>query len=151
MENNVQGNQATQNPDSKSFSCRDWREARRAWRNEKREQRYLFPFHGLFVGLSLVLAGVLFLLNQTGTLTGDTWWQALLIGLGGIWIINGMLRYRYPAFQWGAHGKIITGIILILVGALLMAGVSEWWPTVLIVAGVLFLLRFIWPRQNVLP
>jgi hypothetical protein len=155
MENNVQGNQATsQNPADKGPTCRDWRDWReehRAWRREMREHRWRFPFHGLFWGLILVLLGTLFLMNQTGAVTGDTWWQSLLIGLGIIWIINGLVRYHYPEFRWGFYGKIVFGIVLILIGALFMVGASEWWPVVLIVAGVLFLLRFIWPRQNVLP
>lgn len=135
MENNVQGNETTP---------RDWREERRKWREEMREYRHRFPYHGLFWGLTLVLLGVLFLLNQTGTIVGDAWWQSLLIGLGIIWIINGIVHYRSPGYRWGSWGKFVTGIVLILIGALFMVGMSEWWPVVLIVAGAAFLLRFFW-------
>jgi hypothetical protein len=151
MENNNQENKAAnQNSEDKGFTCHDWREESRARRREMREHWHRSPFHGLFVGLSLLLLGVLFLLNQTGALTGDTWWQSLLIGLGVIWIINGLVRYNHPEFHWGAYNKIVFGIVLILVGALFIAGFSEWWPVVLIVAGVAFLLRFFWRRQSML-
>jgi hypothetical protein len=151
MENNVTGNAAAnQNPESRGPTCRDWREERREWRWKMKEARHRFPFHGLFWGLVLVLLGVLFLLNQSGAITGDTWWQSLLIGLGAISIINGLVHYYYPGFRWGAYGKVVLGIILILIGALLMAGFSEWWPIVLIVAGALFLLRPFWRQLNLL-
>jgi hypothetical protein len=150
MENNVQGNTAARDSHEQGPTFRDWREERRQWRRDMREQRRGWPFHGLFCGLTLVLLGVLFLLNQAGTITGDTWWQSLLIGLGVIWVFSGMVRSRHPVFRWGAFGRVVGGIILILVGALLMAGVSQWWPVVLIVAGVAFLLRFFWRWQSVI-
>ena len=152
MENNVPGNAAAgQNPENKGDTCRDWREDRRHWRHEMREQRHRWPFRGLFWGPTLVLLGVLFLCNQAGWITGDTLGQSLLIGLGVIAIINGVVHYRHPGFRPGAFGKFIAGIVLILVGALLLAGVSQWWPVALIVAGAAFLLRFFWRQPSVLP
>jgi hypothetical protein len=150
MEDKTQGNTAAnQDAEGKGFTCHDWREERWAWRREMREHRHRFPFHGLFFGLGLVLLGVLFLLNQTGAITGDTWWQALLIGLGSISIVDGLVRYNYPEFRYGIYGKIVCGVILILIGILLLVGFSEWWPVVLIVAGVAFLFRFTWRRLSV--
>lgn len=157
MEDNVKGNETTsRKPDEHGCPYDDWREERRrwrekrhAWREEMRENKYRWPFHGMFVGLCLLLLGVLLLLNVTGAITGDTWWQSLLIGLGVIWIINGIVRYNHPVFHWGAYGKVVCGVILVLIGALLMAGFSQWWPVVLIVAGVAFLTRFLWHRQIV--
>jgi hypothetical protein len=149
MENNVAGNnQGTQNSGTQEPRCRDrraekeaWKEDRRAWRREQRGA--LWPFHGLFWGLGLVLLGVLFLLDQQGVLTGGQWWQWFLVGLGGIFIIDAIVRYRIQ-FLWGAWGKFITGAILVLVGVLFLAGVSHWWPIILLAAGVLFLGRFFW-------
>lgn len=149
-EKNQENTEPKEKQEEKRYYAHDWREARLAWRREIREQRYRFPFHGLIWGLGLVLAGVLFLLNQTGTLTGDTWWQSLLIGLGVISILNGIIRFNNPEFHWSFYSKIVCGVVLILVGSLLMAGFSQWWPVVLIVAGVLFLLRFTWRRQSLL-
>ena len=159
MENTNQGNTAsTPNGGEQHGAPRDWwserekwREERHHWHMEMREQRHRWPFRGMFCGLPLVLLGVLFLLNQTGAITGDTWWQSLLIGLGGISIIDGLVRYFTKSFPWGIFGKIVGGIVMIIIGALLMAGLSEWWPIVLIVAGVAFMSRFFWRRANVLP
>jgi hypothetical protein len=144
VNNNESGNASTtQNPDVHQ----DWREVRREWRRERREARHRYPFHGLFLGLILVLLGTLFLFNQVGWLSRDIWWQSLLIGLGVIWIINGMVHYRDPVYHWGSYGKFITGIILILIGTCFILGFSQWWPLVLIVAGTAILLRFFWRRE----
>lgn len=137
-------NSPGENPGAQTPAYRDWREKRRAWRRERREAGRAFPHYGLFWGLSLILAGVLFLVHQAGWLAGDTWWQSLLIGLGVISIINGVAHYRSPAYRWGSYGKFVFGIVLILIGALLMLGVSQWWPVVLIVAGIALLGRFWW-------
>lgn len=146
MENNVQGNAAAQNPEGQGPTYRDWREERREWRREMRESRHRFPYHGLFWGLTLILLGTLFLLNQAGWISSDTWWQSLLIGLGVISIINGLAHYHNPAYRWGSYGKFVAGTVLILVGALFLIGFSQWWPIVLVVAGVALLLRFFWCR-----
>ena len=155
MENNQTNNSQDTNKDT---APRDWweerekwREERWKWRQDRRKARHHWPLHGLFCGLTLILLGVLFLLNQTGAITGDTWWQSFLIGLGGIFIVDGIARYFYPGFPWGVFGKIITGVILVLVGTFLMIGMSEWWPVILIVAGALVMSRFFWRRLHVLP
>jgi hypothetical protein len=123
-------------------TARDWRDERRAWRRERREARYRFPSHGLFWGLTLVLLGALFLMDQAGWISGGTWWQALLIGLGVIWVIGGLVRYQAGAFRWRGYGSVTFGVILILVGTLFLLGFSHWWPLILIVAGIVFLFRF---------
>ena len=144
MMNNESGN--AQNPGAQEDAHKDWRDERREWRRARREARHEFPFHGLFPGLILVLLGTIFLLNQVGWISGDTWWQSLLIGLGVIWIVNGLTHYHYPAYRWGSYGKFVTGIIFIAVGTLFIIGFSQWWPLVLIGAGIAVLLRFFWRR-----
>lgn len=147
MQNNTTGNPSTaQNHGAERPAYRDWREERREWRRERREARYRFPFRGLFAGLTLILLGALFLLQQAGWVSDGSWWQYLLIGLGFIFIINGMAHYLIPDYRWGSYGRFIAGIVLILVGALFMLGFSQWWPLVLIVAGVALLLGFSWRR-----
>ncbi len=122
----------------------NWREERRRWRDERREARRRYPFHGLFFGLVLVLLGVLFLLNRTGALVGDRWWQTLLIGLGGVFVVDGVAHYASRGYRWGGYGKIVTGIILAAVGVLFIIGLGQWWPLALIVAGAAVLLRMVW-------
>jgi hypothetical protein len=136
MPNNETNNEAAINQE------RDWRDVRRAQREKRRETWRSSPWRGLFWGLSLVLLGAIFLLNQAGWISGDTWWQVLLIGLGVIFIGKSLVWRR--ALGWGNFGAFITGIVLILVGILFMVGFSQWWPLILIVAGIAFLFRFFW-------
>jgi hypothetical protein len=158
MDNNTQGNSTTSQNTNQDTTPRDWREERWKWRedgrrirHEMREARHRWPFHGIFCGLTLVLLGVIFLLSQTGVLSGETWWQWMLIGFGGISIIDGIARYFSNGYRWGIFGKIVGGIVLILIGTFFLVGISEWWPIILIVAGVLFISRVFWRRVNVLP
>jgi len=144
MQNTQSENPAAENSNAERPGQRDWREECCEIRKEWRTSRHHFPFHGLFLGLTLILLGTLFLLNQAGWIVGDTWWQSLLIGLGVISIINGFVHYLNPAYRRGSYGKFVFGAILILIGGIFLLGFSEWWPVVLIVAGVAMLLRFFW-------
>lgn len=135
-------NQAAHEPDG-----RDWREQRREFRRECREARHRHPFQGLITGLILVLLGVLFLSTQQGWISGDSWWQYLVIGLGSIFIISGLAQYWSPGYRYGIYWKFIAGTVLILIGILSILSVSQWWPLVLIVAGLAVLFRFVRPRR----
>lgn len=121
---------------------RDWREERRAQRNERRERR---PLHGLGFALTLILLGVLFLLNQQGVVSGDTWWQSLLIGLGSISIVDGLVHLRFGS-RIGTYGKFVFGMVLILIGGMFIVGLSQWWSMVFVAAGIALLVRVFWRR-----
>jgi hypothetical protein len=155
MENTQSTTSNTQNTTRRDTEESGWeerrwtlREERRKLREDMREARHRWPFHGFFWGLTLILFGVLFLLDQTGAIYGDTWWQLLLIGLGSISIIDGIVRYFSPGYHWGIFGKIVGGIVMVMVGALFLAGVSEWWPVILIGAGAAFIFRFVFVRAG---
>ncbi len=138
-------NPKTQGPSVGSTTHGDWREARRQWREEMRKNRRHFP-HGLGFGLTVLLLGVLFLLNQLGVVSGDRWWQSLLIGLGGICIINGVVHLVSPGYRWRSYGLFVCGLVLAAVGTLFIVGLGQWWSLALIFAGLALLLRFFWRR-----
>ncbi len=138
-------NPNTQGPRVESTTHGDWREARRQWREEMRKNRRHFP-HGLGFGLTALLLGVLVLLNQLGVVSGDRWWQSLLIGLGGICIINGVVHLVSPGYRWRSYGLFVCGLVLAAVGTLFIVGLGQWWSLALIFAGLALLLRFFWRR-----
>ena len=122
----------------------DWREQRWEWRRKMREARRNRPSHCLFGGLVLILLGGLFLANQQGWVSGNAWWQWLLIGLGVIFIINGLVRYPEPEYHHSGRHKFVWGTVLIALGVIFLLGFTQWWPIVLIGAGVAVILGGIW-------
>ena len=145
VDNNTENkSQSGANPGGEGPTYQDWREQRWEWRRKMREARHNRPFHGLFGGLVLILLGVLFLANQQSWISGNAWWQWLLIGLGGISIINGLVQYRAPEFHHSRRHKLVWGAVLIALGVIFLLGFSHWWPIVLIGAGIAVLLGSLW-------
>jgi hypothetical protein len=118
----------------------EWWEGRREWR---RDWRGHDPFRGLFPGLVLVMLGVLLFFATRGTISWGVWWQYFLIGLGVIFLLDGLVHYLF-----GHHGagRFIPGVILVLVGTAFVIGFSEWWPLVLVGVGVAILLGMLFRR-----
>jgi hypothetical protein len=144
MVNNNSENTAQTGPGAGAPAYKDWREQRWEWRRQRREARHNYPFHGIFPGLLLILLGGLFLSVQQGWISGSVWWQYLLIGMGVISIVDGIFQYRAPAYRYWGRSKFVWGTALIIIGALFLLGFSQWWPVVLIGAGIAILLRFMW-------
>ncbi|HSW58578.1 MAG TPA: hypothetical protein VLH15_09260, partial [Dehalococcoidales bacterium] len=82
-----------------------------------------------------------------GTISWSIWWQYLLIGLGGIFLIDGFLHLLNPSIRYRGWGKFFPGIILVLVGTAFLIGFSEWWPLILVGIGVAILLGMLFKRR----
>lgn len=91
---------------------------------------------GLFAGLVLILLGVLLLFQTQGWFISNDWWVFLLLGLGGVFIIDALVRLAQPPPKprWG--GRLVVGLTLLLVGLIFVAGFGQWWPLILVVIGV---------------
>jgi hypothetical protein len=132
------------NPNSQGPQREDWWEGRREWRHDWGGRD---PLRGLFPGLILILLGGLLFLVTRGTLSWGNWWQYFLIGLGGIFLLDGALHYLIPNSRHHGAGKFVPGIILMLVGAAFVIGFSEWWPLILVGVGVAILLGMLFRRR----
>ena len=121
----------------------DWRSQRREWRHGMRRRD---PFRGLIPGLTLILIGSLLFMANRGTLEWNTWWQYLLVGLGGIFILDGIIHYFYSDHGWSNWGKFIPGVVLLLVGLAFIFSFTEWWPMILVGAGIMLLLGLFFRR-----
>ena len=123
---------------------RDSRDQQREWRHERRLND---PMRGLFWGLILILLGVLLFAATQNWLAWDRWWQLFLVGLGIIFLIDALVRYLNPSSRFGIFGRVITGVILIIIGSAFYFGMEAWWPLILIGIGLAILLRFIIYRR----
>jgi hypothetical protein len=129
------GNQEKREQDNKS-----WREQNREWRHDKRLND---PMRGLFWGLMLILLGGLFFSAMQNWLSWDNWWQLFLIGLGIIFLVDALVRYLNPSTRFGIFGRVIPGLILVVVGSAFYFSMETWWPLILIVIGAAILIRMI--------
>lgn len=115
--------------------------------NERRHSRYHRSLGGVTGGLILVVLGASFLLANQGIITWGHWWQYFLVGLGGVFIIDWLIRLctgERPMFS----GKLVAGIILIGVGTMFLIGFPAYWPVILIVVGVAVLLAGVFGRRR---
>lgn len=144
-----QGRNSSTNTESNNQGSepKDWREQRHELRQEMRDKRGRDPLRGLFWGLVLVLVGVLFFIDQQQGIGWDTLWKYLLIGLGGIFIVDGLAHLAIPAYRDGQLGRFIPGVILLFVGLAFLYNFSQWWPIILIAVGVIILLSFLFRRR----
>ncbi len=140
-ENNSDSNT---HPDEERPGRPDWKEERRTKRYEMRKQD---PLRGLLPGLILILLGVLLFFATQDFLSWNIWWQYLLIGLGVIFIIDGLVHYVNPAYRDIAFGRFIPGVILLFIGIAFVFGFGQWWPLVLIAVGIIILLNLLFRRK----
>jgi hypothetical protein len=87
-------------------------------------------------GLILILLGVLFLLAEMDRVSWADWWAWFLVGLGGIFLIEALLRVSSAEGRRGIGGRLIAGLILIVIGGAHLTNLEEWWPLILIVVGI---------------
>lgn len=125
-----------QDTNSKNYAPKDWRDARWQWWSERREMRRRSPFRGLFPGLLLILIGTLFLATQQSWISAQDLWQYLAIGIGSILIISGLVNIRNPYYPYGMFWRIVPGSALIISGLFSIFSLSQWWPLILIGAGI---------------
>ncbi len=101
-----------------------------------REKDRRGPYPNLTGGLVLILLGVLFLLTEMGRIGWIDWWAYFLVGLGAIFLLEAFVRVFSAEGRRGAGGKVIAGLILIVIGGAHLIGFEEWWPLILIAVGV---------------
>jgi PAS domain S-box-containing protein len=115
------------------------REMHNAWQNERRQARQnkpKDPLRGVFWGLLLILLGILFFATSGQWITGWTWWEALLIGLGSILILDAIIHYITPSARSYSLGRLIPGVIILFIGLAFVIGFSQWWPMALVATGI---------------
>ncbi|MGB7296593.1 MAG: hypothetical protein WBC70_13490 [Candidatus Aminicenantales bacterium] len=90
-------------------------------------------------GLILILLGTLFLLTEMDRISWADWWAYFLVGLGGIFLLEALLRSFSAEARRGISGRVTAGLILAIIGGSYLIGFMEWWPLILIALGVVVL------------
>jgi len=114
-------------------------------RDDWREWRHRDPLSRAMGGMVLILLGVIFFIAQNG-MFGVTWtnmWGAFLMGLGGLLVLQAILRVFFPSYRRGVFGLAIGGCVLIAIGTIPFGGVywTQWWPLGLIALGVVLIIE----------
>lgn len=111
----------------------------------KNEPRHRDPVGRAMGGMVLILLGVIFFVAQNG-MFGVTWanmWGAFLIGLGGLLILQALVRLVMPDHRRGVLGLAMGGLVLIALGTIPFGGAdwAQWWPLALIALGIAMLIQ----------
>ncbi len=100
----------------------------------------------IWLGVTMLLAN----LDLAFIGWGD-WWAWFLLGIGGIFILEAIVRLVVPDYRRPVGGKIIAGVVLLIIGAsgtFLPFGFDQLWPLIPIAVGlaILFGGLFKWKR-----
>lgn len=93
------------------------------------------PFSAIFFGLIVLSAGILFLLAAQDYIWWSEWWMYFLICLGAILIIETFVRWSVPVYRKPSAGRIIIGLVLIVIGAASLT-TRVVWPWIIIIVAI---------------
>jgi hypothetical protein len=125
------------------------RRAERAARRQERAARYGGAWIG---GVVLILLGVVFLLQNTGTRLPENWWAFFILIPAGGAFTAAWNSYQRAGGQLdaAARGSLIGGLVLTMVAVTFLLNLN-WgilWPVLLIIAGVGALLNALLPGSS---
>ena len=106
------------------------------------------PLARAIFGLIVIAVGVLFLLASQDKIAWGDWWAYFLLVLGGIFLFEVLVRSVIPAYRRPVYGRLIAGLVLIVIGASNIYGFVSWWPLIIIGVGVFILFSALFrPRK----
>ena len=102
------------------------------------EKYHKDPLSGIIFGAIVILLGVLLFVDRQYYLDGGwLWW--FLAGIGIIFLVEAMIRYAMPEHRRPMGGKLVWAVILLAIGASNIYSLEEWWPLLLIIAGIVII------------
>jgi hypothetical protein len=92
-------------------------------------------------GLFLILIGALLFSGNKGWIN-ENGWLYFAIGLGGILIVGGLVRYFIGQDnRWKSVGGLVMGLAFIYIGVIFLTGFGDWWPLALVPVGAGYLVK----------
>ncbi|MDZ7338809.1 MAG: hypothetical protein ONB30_09740 [candidate division KSB1 bacterium] len=96
---------------------------------------------GVISGVTIMWLGIVFLLDRFDVLApGVGWIYYFLFGLGVILLLEVIARQLLVQHRqvWG--GRLIAAVVLIAIGAWQITNLGQWWPLLLVAAGLVLIL-----------
>ena len=108
---------------------------------EKEEKYTKDPITAIFVGVVVIIAGILlyFASNELYNITWENVWNYILIGVGGAFLFSALLHSIIPQYRRPIFGEVILGVVLLMAGVVSEYEV-EWWPLIGVFAGALIII-----------
>ena len=109
--------------------------------------KYHDSFSGIVTGILFVVAGALIFADKLGILEGGWfWWLVFIYGL--ILIGEAVARISIPKYNKPVGGKLVWGAILIAFSASQIYELENWWPLILIAAGLSMIINSLAQRKR---
>jgi len=137
-----------------SSNEKDEKEEKGSEKGESSEEKWVRdPLGTAMSALIIIWLGVTMLLANLdlGFIRWGDWWAWFLLGIGGIFILEAIVRLVVPDYRRPVGGKIIAGVVLLIIGAsgtFLPFDFDQLWPLIPIAVGlaILFGGLFKWKR-----
>ena len=109
--------------------------------------KYHDSFSGIVTGILFVVAGALIFADKLGILEGGWfWWLVFIYGL--ILIGEAVARISIPKYNKPVGGKLVWGAILVAFSASQIYELENWWPLILIAAGLSMIINSLAQRKR---
>lgn len=124
--------------DEKAPEEKNWEEK---WRRD--------PLNAIAWAFIFIWAGLVLLANNlgflnavfSGRLSGEGAWSLVLIGAGGILLLEVLVRLLVPEYRKAVSGSLFLAVILIGIGLGNIFGWGIIWPAILIAIGLSIIVR----------
>jgi len=112
------------------------------WKGEKGEvfeKRGGDPLSYIFWGLLIMVFGATLYLERIGYI--KSWWWFFVAGVGGIFLLDALIRSRLPRYHRPVKGRALFGLFLILIASFFIAWEEIGWPLILILMGIFIVIH----------
>lgn len=79
---------------------------------------------------------------------GVGWVWYFLFGLGVILLLEVIARHVLPQYRQRSGGRLVAAVALMAIGAWQITGLGEWWPLLLIAAGLVLIVSSLRPGKK---
>jgi hypothetical protein len=109
---------------------------------ENQDRKLERVWSGIGWGLFFILIGSLFIADNQGWLQEANGWSYFAIGVGGIFILEFLVRYSGFHHNHGSGlGSLVIGLALVYIGVASIFGFGDWWPLTLVLIGIGYLVE----------